>query len=280
MNSKIGVASMSFTAKVVTTAEWGARSAKATFARTVPRYVIVHHTDNQNPPEDPSQGTIEGAIRFARNIQKAHMDGNGWSDSGHNFLNTTGGLILEGRHGSLGAVKQGFCVQSAHAAQDPGKLANGNQSPGIENEGNFMTFNMRQQQWESLVRLCASLCDSCNVSPTHIRGHRDFSNTDCPGDWLYSQLPRLRKEVADKLGLQFSPDELENTSQTVNLKFGSTGPEVIKLQQLLRHKGFNPGAIDGDFGETTEAAVRAFQRSANLIDDGIVGSATRSALLL
>jgi hypothetical protein len=272
---------MPFTAKVITAAEWGARTPKAEtfpFKRTVPRYVIVHHTDNENPPNDPSSRTIEGALRFARNIQKSHMDENKWSDSGHNFLNTTGGFILEGRRGSLDAVKQGFSIQSAHAAQDPGKLANGNQSPGIENEGNFMTFQMGQKQWESLVELCASLCDSCKVSPTNIRGHRDFSNTDCPGDWLYSQLPRLRKQVADKLGLQFAPEELENDSQVVNLKFGSTGRKVIELQQRLREKGFNPGAIDGDFGENTESAVKAFQRSVGLKDDGIVGINTRTAL--
>lgn len=272
---------MPFTAKVITTAEWGARTPKAgtfPFKRTVPRYVVVHHTDNQNPPNDPSRGTIEGGIRLARNIQTSHMNGNDWSDSGHNFLNTTGGFILEGRHGSLEAVKQGFCIQSAHAAQDIGKLANGNQSPGIENEGNFMTFHMNPKQWESLVELCASLCDSCKISPKNIKGHRDFSNTDCPGDWLYSQLPNLRKQVANKLGLQFTLEELENSSQVVDLKFGSTGSEVIKLQQRLRDKGFNPGAIDGDFGENTQAAVKAFQRSVGLRDDGIVGRNTRAAL--
>lgn len=269
---------MPFTAKVVTTAEWGARPAKASFSRTIPRYVIVHHTDNQNPPKDSSQGTIEGATRFARDIQKFHMDGNRWSDSGHNFLNTTGGFILEGRHGSLDAVKQGFCIQSAHAAQDAEKLANGNQSPGIENEGNFMTFQMGQKQWDSLVELCASLCASCNVSPINIRGHRDFSNTDCPGDWLYSQLPRLRKQVADKLRLRFTPEELESNSQAVDLKIGSTGSEVIKLQQRLRDKGLKPGAIDGIFGENTEVAVKAFQRSVELEDDGIAGVNTRTAL--
>ena len=140
---------MPFTAKVVTAAEWGARPPEPgtfPFQRTIPRYVIVHHTDNPNPPNDASRGTIEGALRLARNIQTSHMDERGWSDSGHNFLNTTGGFVLEGRHGSLDAVKQGFCIQSAHAKQDPGKLANGNQSPGIENEGNFMIFQIGQKQ--------------------------------------------------------------------------------------------------------------------------------------
>lgn len=272
---------MPFTAKVITTSEWGARAPKAgafPFKKTVPLYVIVHNTENPNPPNDPSGGTLEGALNFARNIQDCHMDENGWSDSGHNFLNTTGGFILEGRHGSLDAVKQGFSIQSAHAAQDVGKLANGNQSPGIENEGNFMTFQMVQKQWDSLVELCTSLCDSCEISPLNIRGHRDFSYTDCPGDWLYNQLPLLRKQVADKLGLKFTPEELENDSSDVTLKLGSTGPAVIKLQQRLLDKGFNPGAIDGFFGENTKAAVKAFQRSVGLKDDGIVGPKTRTAL--
>jgi len=272
---------MPFTAKVITTAAWGARNPKPgtfPFDRTIPRYVIVHHTDNQNPPNDPSSGTPEGGVRFARSIQKSHMDDNGWSDSGHNFLNTTGGFILEGRHGSLDAVKQGFCIQSAHAAQDRGKLANGNQSPGIENEGNFMTFQMIPKQWNSLVELCVSLCDSCNISPLNIKGHRDFSDTDCPGNWLYSQLPRLRQEVANKLGMRIAIPELDNDSPTVNLKLGSTGPSIIRLQNLLLSKGFNPGAVDGSFGENTEVAVKAFQHSVNLNDDGIVGSQTRTAL--
>ncbi|MBS7360520.1 MAG: peptidoglycan-binding protein, partial [Oscillospiraceae bacterium] len=36
--------------------------------------------------------------------------------------------------------------------------------------------------------------------------------------------------------------------------------------------------IDGDFGPTTLAAVKEFQKDNSLDVDGIVGSATRSAL--
>jgi peptidoglycan hydrolase-like protein with peptidoglycan-binding domain len=66
---------------------------------------------------------------------------------------------------------------------------------------------------------------------------------------LYNQLPRLRKQVADKLGLKFRPEELENESPFVDIKFGLTGSAVIKLQQRLRDLGFNPGAVDGVFVE-------------------------------
>ena len=55
------------------------------------------------------------------------MDGFGWADSGQNFLNTTGGFLLEGRQGTLDAIKQGLCVRSAHAG-----TPKGNESPGIE----------------------------------------------------------------------------------------------------------------------------------------------------
>jgi len=271
---------MPFTAKVIKTSEWGAQSPKAgasPFSITTPQYVIVHHTANNNPPNDPSQRTLDGAKQFARGIQKDHMN-RGFSDSGHNFLNTTGGFVLEGRHGSLEAVLKGRSVQSAHAAQDPGKLAGGNQSPGIENEGNFMTFQMEQKQWDSLVELCASLCSSCNISPANIRGHRDFSNTQCPGDWLYGQLPRLRQEVADKLGLQVTSANLSNNPTNQVLKLGSSGLEVIKLQRILIAQGFQPGAVDGIFGENTHVAVIAFQKAFNLTPDGIVGPKTRSAL--
>ena len=261
---------MSFTAKVITTDEWNAKSA-GPFKKTVPKFIVIHHTTNPNPPDDASKGTVEGGKQLARNIQNFHINDNGWSDSGHNFLNTTGGIILEGRHGTLNAVKQGMCVQSAHAAKQGNRLAGGNQSPGIENEGNFMTFQMGQTQWDSLVTLCVSLCDSCNIHPNNIRGHREFSNTQCPGDWLFSQLPRLRKEVADKLGTTPSQDE-------PFLKLGSMGQEVIELQQKLAEKGFSPGAIDGDFGDNTRQAVIAFQRSVKLDDDGIVGPDTRKAL--
>ncbi|MBE9076807.1 N-acetylmuramoyl-L-alanine amidase [Romeria aff. gracilis LEGE 07310] len=261
---------MLFTAQVVTTDEWEAEPS-GPFSRTVPRFVVIHHTDNNNPPNDPSRGTIEGAKRLAKNIQIFHKRSRGWSDSGHNFLNTTGGFILEGRHGSLNAVKQGFCVLSAHALQDSLKLAGGNQSPGIENEGNFMTFEMGQAQWNSLVELCASLCESCAISPKNIRGHREFSNTDCPGDWLFKQLPRLRKAVADKLEMHIDLHELENNVAGQTLKVGSTGPEVIKLQKRLSERNFNPGPIDGLFGDGTRSAVILFQRSVGLEEDGIAG---------
>ncbi|TGE33389.1 peptidoglycan-binding protein [Desulfosporosinus sp. Sb-LF] len=62
------------------------------------------------------------------------------------------------------------------------------------------------------------------------------------------------------------------------LREGSSGPAVRNLQHHLIAAGFNPGKIDGIFGPMTRAAVIAFQGSMNLVQDGIVGIKTWTAL--
>jgi putative chitinase len=62
------------------------------------------------------------------------------------------------------------------------------------------------------------------------------------------------------------------------LKLNSSGPEVLALQKALEKAGFNPGAINSSFSESTQAAVVAFQRSKGLAADGIVGPITAAAL--
>lgn len=62
------------------------------------------------------------------------------------------------------------------------------------------------------------------------------------------------------------------------LALGAKGPAVKRLQQALLKQGFNPGNIDGQFGPGTEAAVLAFQRSSQLLADGVAGPRTLTAL--
>lgn len=62
------------------------------------------------------------------------------------------------------------------------------------------------------------------------------------------------------------------------LRIDDRGPEVERLQRTLRDVGFNPGALDGDFGTATEQALMAFQLSRGLLADGIAGPRTLKAL--
>jgi N-acetylmuramoyl-L-alanine amidase len=66
---------------------------------------------------------------------------------------------------------------------------------------------------------------------------------------------------------------------TVVLKRGSKGAAVRELQTSLNAARASPNLIvDGDYGDATEKAVRAFQTAAGLVDDGKAGPQTRAAL--
>jgi peptidoglycan L-alanyl-D-glutamate endopeptidase CwlK len=62
------------------------------------------------------------------------------------------------------------------------------------------------------------------------------------------------------------------------LRPGDKGNDVRRLQNALLENGFNPGTVDSDFGIGTETALIAFQRSHQLLADGIAGPRTLSAL--
>lgn len=58
------------------------------------------------------------------------------------------------------------------------------------------------------------------------------------------------------------------------LSRGSNGSDVQRLQGDLTRLGYNPGGIDGDYGDKTEKAVMQFQKDHNLTVDGVVGPQT------
>ena len=64
------------------------------------------------------------------------------------------------------------------------------------------------------------------------------------------------------------------------LKNGMEGPDVKQLQSALIRLGYDCGrwGADGDFGDATEQALKAFQRDSRLADDGICGPKTCAAL--
>jgi peptidoglycan hydrolase-like protein with peptidoglycan-binding domain len=57
-----------------------------------------------------------------------------------------------------------------------------------------------------------------------------------------------------------------------------TGADVRAVQSRLHQLGHDPGAIDGEYGPMTATAISAFQATAGIHVDGIVGPITRSKL--
>ena len=62
------------------------------------------------------------------------------------------------------------------------------------------------------------------------------------------------------------------------LKQGANGAKVQQLQEILKALNFDPGTIDGDFGNNTIKAVKQFQSQNGLEADGIVGKNTQNLL--
>lgn len=74
----------------------------------------------------------------------------------------------------------------------------------------------------------------------------------------------------------------KTTTVTVTLpllKKGAAGASVEVLQTLLTAKGFNTKGIDGEFGNNTLAALKAYQSSEGLEADGECGKLTWTCIL-
>ena len=67
-------------------------------------------------------------------------------------------------------------------------------------------------------------------------------------------------------------------AQTGALYYGSSGPEVSRVQERLRNWGYLKGGTDGVFGQQTFNAVKLFQQRNGLNATGTVDTATRNAL--
>ena len=61
-------------------------------------------------------------------------------------------------------------------------------------------------------------------------------------------------------------------------RLGSKGEAVRTIQRKLKELGYYTGSVDGDFGEATDKAVKAFQKANGLTADGKVGEQTLKKL--
>jgi peptidoglycan hydrolase-like protein with peptidoglycan-binding domain len=252
---------------IASTSAWLARAPSSSVVLTGarPDKIIVHHTADPNGT-DYSQTR---AYQLARNIQNLHMNTNGWIDSGQHFTISRGGFVMEARHRSFETLNGGTgMVQGAHC---PGQ---NDIAIGIENEGTYTSVQPPAVLYNQLVALCAYICQQYGLSSDRIYGHRDFINTQCPGDQLYAMLPKLRSDVATKLGTGNTTTRVWTTAQK-----GNINERAKTVQYLLRARGYSI-TVDGNFGTGTESVAKSFQTSKGLPSDGIVGKTTWENLIL
>jgi peptidoglycan hydrolase-like protein with peptidoglycan-binding domain len=68
------------------------------------------------------------------------------------------------------------------------------------------------------------------------------------------------------------------TPPSVELAPGAEGADVLRLQERLGQYHYDPGTVDGHYGEGTALAVMAFQKVSGLGRTGVADAATLAAL--
>ena len=157
-----------------------------------PDQIVVHHTASPNATDT----SLEHAYQLSRDIQDLHMDTRGWGDIGEQLTISRGGHIMEGRSRSLEAIESGRLVEGAQC------LHNNDHTIGIENEGTYLTAEVPDELWNLSSPPAGGSASPTTSTLVAILGHRDYNETDCPGDVLYGRLPELRGSVTEALGRQ------------------------------------------------------------------------------
>ncbi len=171
---------------VVSRSQWGATFRNPAASSTV-SHLIVHHEFGSNSSSD-------WAARV-RAVQNFHINGNGWSDIGYNFLVDPNGVIYEGRAGGDNAIGAHFCGTNRNTM-------------GVCMMGDYSSVTPTNATQQALKNLLAWKADKDNINPegasfhysvnrslTHIAGHRDAGCSVCPGNGGYGILPGLRSDV-------------------------------------------------------------------------------------
>ncbi|MGW0979771.1 peptidoglycan recognition protein family protein [Streptomyces xiamenensis] len=167
--------------------------------------LTVHHTVTPNDDPDPA-ATVRGIYEF-------HAITNDWGDIGYHFLIDEEGRIYEGRYSGEGGLpahnEDGDLVTAFHV----GGFNSGNL--GIALLGDLTERPPTDAARASLTRLVRTafrlhgrdpLADVTYVNPVNgvekdvaeISGHRDWLETDCPGEVMYAELAELREAVASQ----------------------------------------------------------------------------------
>ncbi|CAB3385808.1 Hypothetical predicted protein [Cloeon dipterum] len=155
--------------EIVPRADWGARPPNSVSYQPLPiPYVVIHHAESESCYD------LDTCAALIRGMQDEHMDVNGWSDIGFNFLVGDDGRVYEGRGWeTIGSHTPGFSSISI----------------GVSFIG---TFNDNTPF--DIALDAAKLLNECGVEQGYLYpnfgliGHRQAVSTDCPGNALYDEI--------------------------------------------------------------------------------------------
>lgn len=118
---------------------------------------------------------------LVRGMQNYHMDANGWSDIGYNFLICPHGTVFEGR--GLDTVNAGNGTNEGNRTSHAIQFMAGEGNPFTDGE---------KRAFRDCISLIAFLLGDGTMDDAAM-GHRDHKSTACPGDarysWIHAGMP-------------------------------------------------------------------------------------------
>ncbi|MBD0690792.1 peptidoglycan-binding protein [Streptomyces sp. CBMA123] len=233
-------------------AQWGARPAKDITPVDISARTgfTVHYSDG------PTTQTL-------RSIQNYHMDSNGWSDIGYNFLVDTSGRIFEGR---------GWYLQGAHA-YGANTSHIGVCFIGESGDATDIALSAIRSMYEKACDVAGHVLDKT------YHGMLPGNSTDCPGAqlraWVQNGMQAQVRPI-DWAGADYTPPPTDSSGANGG---GMTQVRSVSAQQqAVNDLGYSPAlAVDGAWGPLTDAGVRWLQNKVGATADGLWGPGTESA---
>ena len=169
---------------IISREEWGAEDPKSSYSYH-PYFdkLTLHHA------ACCSADDIEEGKDQVYWIQDFHQNGRGWNDIGYHFLVDRGGNIYQGRPetvigahvGGANTGNIGVCLLGCYHPPETSCLQ-----------------EITTESREAVVKLFSWISDTYGQNPSLLLGHRDyFGTTACPGDNVWTHLPRFRAEIFD-----------------------------------------------------------------------------------
>lgn len=219
-----------------------------------PTFLIVHHTETTN------DYSVEGTTEEIRDIYRFHTGAEkGWPDIAYNFFVDRYGGIWEARSGSLaGPVRgsatggnQGFtqlvCVIGSFKTEEPPQAAITSLVSVLAWLGDRYSIDTNPGASVTFTSLGSNKhAAGSTVTTSTIAGHREMSETDCPGDAFFpivkDQLPgavtSARGDVvtppvptdqAPEAPTTIAPPTSSTTSEPADVSLTTTDPKIATI---------------------------------------------------
>ncbi len=165
---------------IIRRADWGWKPLQRILPEQKIHYITIHHGgETFDRDRDP--------VEYIRHLQDWSRSEKKWIDIPYHFMIDLQGRIYETRPINYPGDTNTSYNPRGHAL--------------ICMIGNYENITVSKQQLKSLIDLTAFLANTYHVPIKDIRGHKDYTETLCPGKNLYKYLKNgyIRQQVARQL---------------------------------------------------------------------------------